>query len=115
MSRLRFCRGGACSALRANRGVCVQILATSALRSKRVGQAPPLQVERTQELEPAGQESAGLDDRGVALRACGDHADFDLEIVGDETEIVYGGFRQLGGVFEAVGGFAPAREGFVDG
>src|SRR5882762_2257726 len=79
------------------------------------GRARPQQVARTQELEPTGEQGAGLDDGGVALRACGDHANFDLEIVGDEAEIVYGGFRQLGGVFEAVGGFAPAREGFVDG
>src|ERR1700686_1194380 len=35
-------------------------------------------------LEPGGQKRAGLDDGGVAFWAGGDHADFDVEEVGDE-------------------------------
>src|SRR5216683_4683456 len=70
---------------------------------------------KSRSLEPAGEESARLDDGGVPLGAGGDHADFDLEIVGDEAKVVHGGFGQFGGVFEAVGGFAPAGERFVDG
>src|SRR5579859_2597783 len=115
MSGPRFCRGGACSALRAKRGPCVQVMATSKLRPKRAGQARPLQAEKTQELQPVGEQSAGLNDGGVALGAGGDHSDFDLEMVGDEAQIVHSSFGELGGVLKAVGGFAPAGEGFIDG
>ena len=56
-----------------------------------------------------------MDYGGGALWAGADHADFDLEEIGDEMEIVEGGFGELGGVFDAVGGIAPAGKGFVDG
>ena len=52
-------------------------------------------------LEPAGQQGAGLDDGGVALGAGGDHADFDLQEIGDEAQIVDGGFGKFGGFLVA--------------
>ncbi len=62
-------------------------------------------------LEPGGEEGVGLDDGGVAFGAGGDHADFDLEEVGDEFQVVDGGLGEFGAVFEAVGGFVPSWAG----
>src|SRR5208337_5209853 len=66
-------------------------------------------------LQPAGEESARLDDSCIALRSGGDHADFDLQEIGDEAEIVDCGFRELAGIFNAVSGFAPAGKRLIDG
>src|SRR5262249_45332169 len=66
-------------------------------------------------LQPAGEERAFGNDGGIALGAGGDHADFDLQEIGDEAEIVERGFRQLAGVFHTIRRIAPAGHGFAFG
>jgi hypothetical protein len=62
-----------------------------------------------------GKESAGLDDGGVAFGTGGDHADFELEQIGDEAKVVDGVLGELAGVFGAVGIGTPTGKGLVDG
>src|SRR5262249_30248835 len=52
---------------------------------------------------------------GVAFGAGGDHADFNLQEITDEAEIIHGGFGQLAGILNAVSVLAPAGERFIFG
>src|SRR6266852_6487675 len=65
--------------------------------------------------EPRREFGAGRDDGGIALRAGGDHADFDAKLVRDEFHVIPGGLRQRAGVLDAVRGAAPTRQRAVVG
>ena len=60
--------------------------------------------------EPGGELRSGSDDGGVALRAGRDHADFDLQLVGDELQVVERVSRQVFGVANALSGGLPAGQ-----
>src|SRR5690242_11285205 len=65
--------------------------------------------------EPGGELRSGGDDRGVAFRTGGNHADFDFELIGDEFQVVERGSRQIFGVANAFGGALPAGQRAVFG
>src|SRR5262249_20630812 len=65
-------------------------------------------------LQPAGEEGAFGDDGGVALGASGDHANFDLQEITDETHVVERSFGQFARIFHTVSLLLPAGKCFVD-
>src|ERR1700676_450357 len=61
-------------------------------------------------LEPGGELRPRSDDRGVAFRSCGNHPDFDLELIGNKFQVVESSLGQVFGVANAFSRCLPAPQ-----
>src|SRR5215469_778178 len=64
-------------------------------------------------LQPRGESRAARDDRGIALRAGRNHSDFELQLIGDEAQIIASRDRQIAHVANSRCRLLPARKCLV--
>src|ERR1700730_1264124 len=70
-------------------------------------------VEWRHDLQPTGEQGVRLYDRRIPLWTRGDHANFDLQEVGDKLQVIYSRFGQLRTISHTVGRRIPPRQALV--